>query len=327
MTAADAAILRWRNSPDGRVDLFEEMKRVAFDVILDAMLSGAEHFDRDAFKRDISLFFADVNRMRLSYFLRADAYHARRPQRTSAHKAGLMAAIAALVEARRTAPPRGDLVDLLLAARDPETGEGFSDAQLCDNLLGFIMAGHETTAVALTWALYLVARHEPTRTRLRAEVNAVTGGADVGPDHIPNLVFTRQVVSEAMRLYPPAFLLTRISARDTELCGHPVKAGQRVNIPVYALHRRADTWHDPHAFDPDRFAPSAPAPDRFRYLPFGAGPRICIGAAFAMAEIVTVLATIVRAVEIDPPADETVWPQTGLALHPRHGMPVRVTPR
>ena len=325
--AANAALARWQALPDRRIDLLDEMKRVTFDIIIDTMLSGADSFDHAAIQTRIKALFADVSRIRPSYILRQDAYHDGRPAATSVHKPEIMDHIGALISVRRNAPPRGDLVDLLLAAHDPDTGKGFSDAQLADNLLGFIMAGHETTAVALTWTLYLVASHAPTRARLLAEAEAVTAGEPVAAHHLPQLVFARQVVSESMRLYPPAFMLTRVSARDTEIAGFAVKAGQRVNIPIYAIHRRAAVWPDPHAFDPDRFAPGQPAPDKFAYLPFGGGPRICIGAAFAMAEIVTLLVTLVRAAGIEPPPEGVVWPQTGLALYPRNGMPVTIIAR
>lgn len=323
--ATRAALDRWAERPDGRIDAFEEMKRIAFDVIVDTMLSGAEVFDRETIRQSAKNFFADINRMRLSYFFRQDAYHERRPQTASRHRGPLVAHIARLVATRRTSAPRGDLIDFLMAARDTETGLGLSDEQLADNLLGFILAGHETTAVALTWTLYLVAAHPSTRDRLTAEAAAVLGAGDVTPETLPKLAFVRQVISEAMRLYPPAFLLTRVSTRDTELAGHQVKAGQRVNIPIYAIHRRASVWNDPHAFDPDRFGPGREPPSRYAYMPFGAGPRICIGGAFAMAEAVTVLTTLVRSAQFEPPPREIVWPQTGMALHPRNGMPMVTT--
>ena len=323
--SARAALARWSALPDGRIDMFEEVKRITFDVILDTMLSGAEAVDREAIRQSARDFFADINRMRLSYFFRPDVYHERRPSTSSRHRAPLVAYIARLLADRRQSAPRGDLVDFLMAARDTETGLGLSDEQLADNLLGFILAGYETTATALTWTLYLAAAHPVTRDRLAAEATVVLGAGDVTPETLPQLVFARQVISEAMRLYPPAFLLTRVSMRDTTLAGHKVKAGQRINIPVYAIHRRPSLWADPHAFDPDRFDPACEAPSRYAYMPFGGGPRICIGAAFAMAEAVTILATLIRSAQFEPPSREIVWPQTGMALYPKNGMPMVVS--
>jgi cytochrome P450 len=147
------------------------------------------------------------------------------------------------------------------------------------------------------------------------------------PGSFQDLPFARAVISEAMRLYPPAFLLTRVSLKDAELAGHHVRAGQRINIPIYAIHRRAAVWPDPHVFDPSRFLAASAPPDRFAYLPFGGGPRICIGAAFAMAEMITLLTTLLRSADMSLSPNARIWPQTGLALYPRHGMPMRVRVR
>ncbi|TPG12721.1 cytochrome P450 [Sphingomonas oligophenolica] len=187
-----------------------------------------------------------------------------------------------------------------------------------------MLAGHETTTLALTWALFLVASHPPTAERLRAEAVEVAGERPIGPKDVAQLRFTRQVISEAMRLSPPAFILTRIARQDTELAGHRVRVGQRVNVPVYAMHRSPERFPDPHAFDPDRFAENRPHQDRYSFLPFGAGPRICLGASFAMAESVTVLATLARAFDLVPAAPKRVWPVARLSLRPRNGMPMRV---
>jgi cytochrome P450 len=262
--------------------------------------------------------------MRISYFLAPDAYHASRPDARSAHRQPLLNDIRRMVSRRRSSASRSDLVDLLLKARDPETGQGMDDDLLANNLLGFILAGHETTALALTWALYLVAMHPPTAARIRDEVTEVAGTNAIDATHVDRLVFTRQVLSETLRLYPPAFQVTRVSRKRTELAGFPVQAGSRVIIPVYALHRHRGHWANPDAFDPDRFAPSASQPDRFTYLPFGAGPRICLGAAFAMMEAVTVLASLVRAIDFTVVSPHRVRPVAGLALRPAGGLPMSV---
>lgn len=322
--AVEAAIQRWTSHPPQRVDVLQEMTRLSFDVILDTILSGAKDFDRRSMAERIDRLFRQTSRVPLVSLLVPDRFHERRPSAHVPERETLLKDIGRMISRRRHGPPNGDLIDLLMQAQDPETGEKLDDALLADNLLGFIIAGHETTSLALTWALFLVATHRPTLQRLRAEVEDVTGNAPVGPEHIARLQFTRQVVSETLRLYPPAFLLTRVAGRDTMVAGHRVRVGQRVNIPVYAIHRRADVFPDPHAFDPDRFAPDRPQPSRHSYLPFGAGPRICLGAAFAMTEAVAVLATLVRAVEFEPPPIEKVWPVAQISLRPKGGMPMVV---
>lgn len=178
-----------------------------------------------------------------------------------------------------------DLFDLLAAARDPETGEGFSHAQLRDEVSTMILAGHETTAVTLFWALYLAARFPESQAAIAAE--AAGGATDAAA-----LPATRAHVDETLRLYPPAFLIVREAAGPDEIAGRPVAAGTVIVISPWVLHRHRRLWQDPDAFDPARFLPGAPAPDRFAYLPFGAGPRICVGASFALTEAVLVLARL-----------------------------------
>ena len=322
---ADKTVEGWTGSGQTNlIDIPSEMTRLTFEVILDTMLSGGEDFDRAAMQSRIKSFIADIGRMRVSYFLAPDAYHASRPDARSAHRQPLLNDIRRMVSRRRGSASRPDLVDLLLQARDPETGQGMDDDLLANNLLGFIVAGHETTALALTWALYLVAMHPPTAARIRDEVTKVAGTNAIDATHVDRLVFTRQVLSETLRLYPPGIQLTRVSRKRTELAGFPVQAGSRVIIPVYALHRHRGHWANPDAFDPDRFAPSAPQPDRFTYLPFGAGPRICLGAAFAMMEAVTVLASLVRAIDFTVVSPHRVRPVARLALRPAGGLPMSV---
>ena len=320
--AASDALARW---PDGgRIDVAEEAARITFDILLDVVLSGGEDFDRGGARELISGFMGELGKMRLSYYLGPDAYHEGRVTPAAPEAAELRAVIDAMIRRRRTAPPRGDLVDLLLAARDPETGQAMDDAILRDNLLGFIVAGHETSAVALTWAIYVATAHAPTLTRLRAEVADVAGDQPIEAGHVPRLTFTRQVVQEALRLYPPAHTSTRVCIPTTQVGGVTIKAGTRVLIPIYALHRHRLWWRDPDVFDPDRFAADQPTPDRHLYMPFGAGPRVCLGAAFAMTELVVMLAILLRGADFALAPGHRVWPLADMALRPQGGMPMDV---
>ncbi len=318
---AEKLITDWTARGFEAVDLHTEMKGLTFNIIVETMLSGAEQIDRDAFRHTVQSFFADISRLKPSYVLRGDDYHGGRPSLDSPHRAAIIAHISSLIDHRRSTQPRGDMVDLLMAAEDPDTGCPLSDIQLVDNLLGFILAGYETTAAALTWTLYLIAAHQPTEMRI------LTSFEKSAQDGAAKYVYTRQVISEALRLYPPAFMLTRVAARDTQLGCHKVRTGQRINIPIWAIHRSERFWQTPQVFDPDRFAPDRPAPERYTYMPFGAGPRICIGEAFAMAEMTSVLATILPRVKIFPPPRESVWPKTELALIPQAKMVVDISSR
>ena len=193
------------------------------------------------------------------------------------------------------APPR-DLFDLMDAARDPETGEGFSDEQLGDEVATMILAGHETTATALFWSLYLLALDPAAQEQVAAEARSV---GISGTPEVERLKFTRAVLDETMRLYPPAFLVARAARGADTLAGMPVKPRDVVLIAPWLLHRHEKLWRDPNAFMPQRFLAPAPPPERFAYMPFGAGPRICIGAHFALVEATLALAKLVGSFRID----------------------------
>ena len=209
--------------------------------------------------------------------------------------------IAMLMAERRAAgkndgaPPR-DLFDLMNAARDPETGEAFSDEQLGDQVATMILAGHETTATALFWSLYLLALDPSTQDELAAEVRAASAN---GALDIERLKFTRAVVDETMRLYPPAFLIARAAAGPDTIADMPVKPGDVILIAPWLLHRHEKLWRDPNAFIPARFMPPSPPPDRFAYLPFGVGARVCIGAHFALVEATLALAKLIGAFRVE----------------------------
>ena len=222
-------------------------------------------------------------------------------------------------QAAETAPR--DLLDLLAAARDPESGAPFAPGQLVDQVATMIVAGHETTAVALFWSLYLVAGAPAVQYRLATEAR----GFDLAPggaaEALPELVYARAVVHEVMRLYPPAFTLARLAIADDEAGGVAIPAGTIVLISPWVLHRHRRLWHDPERFDPDRFLPGVPPPDRFAYLPFGIGPRVCIGAQFALTEATLVLAAMVRAFRIERADDAPVTPRGIVTTQPDRAPP------
>ena len=192
---------------------------------------------------------------------------------------------------KKEGAPARDLFDLLDAARDPETGAAFSEEQLRDEVATMILAGHETTATALFWALYLLALDPATQDEVVGEARrvAATGAAD-----LDRLRFTRAVIEETMRLYPPVFLIARAAAAPDSIGGLPVRKGDAILISPWLLHRHEKLWTDPDAFIPARFMAGAPQPDRFAYLPFGVGPRVCIGAHFAMVEATLALAKLIE---------------------------------
>jgi cytochrome P450 len=323
--AAEAALARWRDMGEGaRLDIATEMTGITFQVILDTMLSGGEGIDVPAAARKITDYLETLGKVSpadlLQWPLWTRVALAPRGYRAMVY---LKAMVDRMVARRRKEAARGDLVDLLMQAQDPESGRRMDDVLLRDNLLTFIGAGHETTALALTWSLYLLGLDPATAERVRAEVSAIAGDARITHEHVEQLVFTRQVVQEAMRLYPSLPLMSRMCGQDAEAGGLAVKRGTFIFIPIYALHRHRRLWRDPDAFDPDRFGPEESAGrHRFAYLPFGGGPRVCIGQTFALIEAVAILATLLRGASLEPDPGHRIRPLVRVSMRPQGGMPM-----
>jgi cytochrome P450 len=328
VTAAEAAIADWAAFPGGtthRID--EDMAQATFHVISDTMLPGGDGHVGNILERANMDYLAPISWPIAYGVLRLPSWLPY-PGRSGMRRAekSMRAAVADLVRARRAAPSqRDDLFARLLGAKDPETGRPMSDEQLVDNLLTFLLAGHETTAKALTWALYLVARSPAWEARMVEEIGRVTRCGPVAAEHVNQLVVVTQVLKEAMRLYPPAPVLTRITREAMELGGKRLEAGSLIVMPIFAIHRHRRLWQDPDRFDPERFAPEREQQhSRYQFMPFGAGPRICIGASFAMIEATAMLATFVRAARFEVPAGHNPIPISRVTLRPSGGMPLKV---
>ncbi len=209
-----------------------------------------------------------------------------------------------------------DLFDFLAEARDPQTGEGFSRAQLRDEVSTMIIAGHETTAVTLFWAFYVAAKLPEQQDILAEEVSGLDLSAERAAASIRSLVQTRAFVDEVLRLYPPAFLISRVARAADDICGRHIAAGTVVNISPWVLHRHRRRWAEPERFDPTRFLPGAAAPERYAYLPFGAGPRICVGAQFALTEAVLVLARLLQRFRLSLIGPDQVMPRGYVTTQP-----------
>ena len=233
-----------------------------------------------------------------------------------------------IIARRPASDASGDLLSLLLEARDPETGGMLDARQIRDELSVIVLAGHETTANALSWALYLLSEHPQVAGRLRDEVDGVLAGRPPAFDDLPRLPYTRMVIEEALRLYPPVSVISREATTDDVLCGRPIKAGSLVLVVPWLLHRHRRLWRDPDRFDPERFAPEQTRRrDRYAYVPFGAGPRRCLGGFFAMTEACLILATIAQRVSLTLRPGFRVEPRCRLTLRPARGLPMRVAPR
>ena len=238
--------------------------------------------------------------------------------------AELDAVIERLLASRAPGPGDGrgnDLLARLVAARDEETGRGMTADEIRSQVITIFLAGHETTSQALSWTWYLLSQHPAAEARLERELAQALEGRPPRHADLVNLPFTRSVVEEAMRLYPPAHTLSRTALKEDELLGRRVRGGTTVVISPWLLHRNPKLWDAPERFAPERFAPEQAAQrHRFAYIPFGAGPRICIGAAFAMAEAMLILAAIAQRYRLRLKPGFAVEPQALITLRPRHGM-------
>jgi cytochrome P450 len=235
-----------------------------------------------------------------------------------------------LIKLRSNNPENGpkDLLARLIAARDEQTGGSMTAQEVRDHVITIFMAGHETTAMAMTWTWFLLAQHSAEEAKLHAELAAVLGGRAPNSEDLSKLAYTRMVIEESMRLYPPVHTIAREALADDTLAGRHVPKGSTVLIAPWVLHRHRQLWHNPGRFDPDRFSPEqSAARARFSYLPFGGGRRICIGAAFATAEAMLLLATIAQSYRLRLVPGHPVEPQGLITLRPRHGMKMLLTPR
>jgi cytochrome P450 len=307
-------------------DVFAEMVTATFEVISDVTFSDGAGFDRETVHRAIETYIGQTAKVSLLDILGAPPWVPRLHRLIGSTGISEMKQVAdRAIEARRAegAKPVPDLLDLLLRAQDPATARQMNTAELRDNLLTFIVAGHETTALTLAWALYLSAFDPAVQEAARDEARAALQGRAATAEDLPNLPLTRQIVDEALRLYPPAAFLSRTAqARDT-LLGREVRKGDTVILPIYALHRHHALWQDPDAFRPARFDGTAKV-DRFAYLPFGDGPRICIGASFALQEAVIILATLLSRFRFIRIPGRDPKPVMILTLRPQGGVWLRV---
>ena len=221
----------------------------------------------------------------------------------------------------------GDLLDLLAAARNPDTGAAFTPDALRDQVATMILAGHETTAGTLFWAAYLLALAPALQERVAAEARGADLTDPTGCQSDGRLPLTRAVIDETLRLYPAAFVVVRRALGPDVVAGRAVKKNDVVMVSPWVLHRHRRLWSDPEAFDPGRFLPDAPPPPRFAYLPFGAGPRVCIGAQFALSEAVLSLARLLARFRLVLDESEPVLPQAVVTTQPDRQARFRLIPR
>lgn len=305
------------------------MSQLAADVICRALFSTTldDGDARDLFSA-FAVFQAHVANVNVLQLLLGRPW-AQIPQPTAAQEAAgrIRAHVDRMLRARldgTNRPTTPDIADALIEARDPLSGQAFSHDDLIDQISVFFLAGHETSASTLSWALYLLSQQPDHQDRIRAETAAVAGG-DLAFEGTKRLVFTRKVIRETLRLYPPGPFLPRVAAKATELGGHRVKQGAMIMISPWLIHRHRLFWSDADRFVPERFgAKGETGNPQGTYLPFGLGPRVCVGAAFALTETVFILAKLACRYRFTPTDPQAVRPVARLTIGSAASIQVRV---
>ncbi len=325
--AAQQLVAAWRSAGPGVRNVETDMTQVTLDVIMATMLASN---DRDTSRRIMTATEAYLSKtsweaayaiLRLpNWFPHPGTWRMTSSART------LRAIMAELIDNRRAAGgANDDLLGRLLNARDPETDQPMDEEGLIDNLSTLLLAGHETTAKALTWTLYLLARAPEWQDQVRREITTVAGRSVISGEHIAELKVTTRVLKESMRLYPPVPVIARVNTAFIRAGTENLPIGSNIVFPVFAIHRHKKYWEDPDRFEPDRFLPDKEkAIPRTGYMPFGAGPRICIGQSFAQVEAVALLATFVRAARFSWDGSHAPEPISRITLRPSGNMPLGV---
>jgi cytochrome P450 len=310
-----------RPDPAAPMEVTEEMTRLTTRIVARALF-GVDILDA------VGMFGNAVQAMN-EYMGNFDPRDRARYARLVAAHNTIDGIVGHIIEARRSqAGDHADFLSMLLEARDEETGEGLTDQQIRDQVMTMLMAGHETTAKALTWTFYLLDGNRDALARLEAEVAEVLGGRTPTVADLPRLRYTAMVLQEALRLYPPVWIISRMALADDEIGGYHIAAGTLVLVSPYALHRKRECWDNAEEFRPERFSPEASEGRHpFALFPFSGGPRQCIGKNFATVETQLVLASIAQRFRLLMVPGHAVEPEALVTLRPRYGLPVTLQER
>ena len=329
MTGATTRMLDAWQDNEGR-DIHKDMMRLTLEIVAECLysvqVSGSAERVGSALEVVTTRFMKVAGRTLLFPFHIPDPF-AGRERRAIRELNQIIDEI--IHERRASAAPHSDLLDTLLRARDVD-GASMSDDQLRDEVMTLFLAGHETTALALSWTCYLLAQHPEVESRLLQELHSVLGGRTPSLEDLPRLRYTEMVVKESMRIYPPVWGVGRRAIADCEVGGYRVKAGSNVFILQWLTQRDPRFFPDPERFDPERWREDpirAGKVPRYAYFPFGGGPRVCVGAAFAMVEATLLLATIQQRFHLDLATDRPVEVFPSVTLRPKGGLPVIVRKR
>lgn len=333
--AAEAMLDRWHRdiTPGESFDVAPEFHRLTYDIVSRTVFSGALDADRALVHENMALYFDTIGRVDLATFLNLPMWvptlsHFRARPAIAVFRDVVRHAFAGRKHSSDAQTHASDLLTRLIAARDAESGLAMSDDEVMDNVLTFLAAGHETTANALVWITYLLALFPAADDAMAGEMDQHLNGDRPKREDLETLAFTRAVVEEALRLYPPAPFIGREAIEADLLCGQHVERGRQILISPWLIHRHRALWERPDDFMPERFLGGARAAiPRAAYLPFGLGPRICVGQAFALQEIMTALSIIIPHYRFQLADRGAVRPLARITLRTEHGLPVKLQPR
>lgn len=325
--AANATADRWA---PGRIDVAAETTRTTAEIISRALFSNEPALTSAEASGHMHAALAAIGEYRLGVLIGAPWL-----DRSSLARRGeigrkfILARLTEFIARRQADPaPPPDFMTRLLEAFGENRPPAAAAKLALDNAVTFYIAGHETTANTLAWSLYLMSRDQAVQDRAAAEARAAVAASGAPEEMVARLPYLRMVLEEAMRLYPPVVRIDRVALADDELCGHRIRKGDMVSVWPWVVHRHARLWRAPDLFNPENFSPEAKAGrNRFQYLPFGAGPRVCIGAQFALAEGALILAHWLARYRFTPAPGHQVFPTADVALRPKGGLPLIVEPR
>jgi cytochrome P450 len=331
VTAAEEMAQSWESAArqGEAIDVAEEMMRLTMRIVGETLLGTDVTGEASDVGTALTLVINEVSRRIHTPWDFRERLPVASNRRYERALQVLDRSVQKIIDQHRARPTDSeDLLTMLMSVRDEETGTQMSDKQLRDEVMTFFLAGHETTAKALTWTFYLLSQHVSVRSRLQREVDAVLAGRSATAEDFPKLPYAKQVIQESMRLFPPVWGLARMTVEEDQIGDVTVPAGSPVLLSQYVTHRHRGFWDNPEGFDPDRFLPErSEGRHPYAYFPFGAGPRICIGNHFALLESVLILATMTSRWSLNLIPGRPVIPEARVTLRPKHGLFMAPEPR
>ena len=322
---AERAVGKW--APGETRDLYADMMRLTAEIVVQTMFGMDAEVDSEAIAEALDRIMIQFTRQFGVLGILDNMLPAWSTPRFRRILKPLDDTVYRIIrEKRAQGRDDGDLLSMLLRAQD-EDGGGMTDQQLRDEVMTVFFAGHETTAIALTWTFYLLAQHPEIEAKLRAEVSTVLAGRSASVEDLPRLSYADSVVREAMRLYPPVWSLGREALEECAVDGYPIPRGAQVVFSQFVLHRDPRYWEEPEQFRPERWADGlAERLPRGAYFPFGGGPRGCIGIQFALMEAVLLLVTVIGQVRLSLVPGQKITPTPSMTLRPKEGLPMTIQP-